>query len=130
MKLRILLPSQVHLEETPVSSIVAQTPEGSFGILPQRLDCVAALSAGILSYATSAGALVHVAVDAGVLVKTGDDVLVSVRQAVDGADLASLHQQVQEEIRRSDDQQLEERSASARLEGDLLRRLSELPHGR
>jgi F-type H+-transporting ATPase subunit epsilon len=62
-----------------VSRIVAETREGSFGLLPHRLDCVAALAPGILIYETEAEGEVYLAVDEGVLVKTGLDVLVSVR---------------------------------------------------
>ena len=40
---KLLLPFQVFAEKTGVSRIVAETREGSFGLLPRRLDCVAAL---------------------------------------------------------------------------------------
>ncbi len=49
MHLKVLLPFQVFAENTGVSRIVAETREGSFGLLPHRLDCVAALVPGILS---------------------------------------------------------------------------------
>ena len=81
MNLKILLPFQIFAEKTGVSRIVAETREGSFGLLPHRLDCVAALAPGILIYETEAEGEVFVAVDEGVLVKTGPDVLVSVRRA-------------------------------------------------
>ena len=71
MNLKILLPFQVFAEKTGVSRIVAETREGSFGLLPHRLDCVAALAPGILTYETDAEGEVYVAVDEGVLVKTG-----------------------------------------------------------
>ena len=48
MDLRVLLPFQVFAEKTGVSRIVAETRTGSFGLLPRRLDCVAALTPGIL----------------------------------------------------------------------------------
>src|ERR1700678_1778981 len=82
MNLKVLLPFQVFAEKTGVSRIVAETAEGSFGLLPHRLDCVAALAPGILTYQTEAEGEVFVAVDEGVLVKTGPDVLVSVRRAL------------------------------------------------
>ena len=82
MNLKILLPFQVFAEKAGVSRIVAETREGSFGLLPHRLDCVAALAPGILIYETEAEGEVYVAVDEGVLVKTGADVLVSVRRAI------------------------------------------------
>jgi alternate F1F0 ATPase F1 subunit epsilon/predicted F0F1-ATPase subunit len=78
-----------------VSRIVAETREGSFGLLPHRLDCVAALVPGILNYETEADGEVFVAVDEGVLVKTGADVLVSVRRAMGGTDLGRLRDAVE-----------------------------------
>jgi len=48
MQLKVLIPSCVFLEQDHVIRIVAETPYGSFGILPHRLDCVAALVPGIL----------------------------------------------------------------------------------
>jgi len=50
MNLKVLLPFQVFAEKSDVSLIVAETSNGSFGLLPNRLDCVAALSPGILIY--------------------------------------------------------------------------------
>ena len=54
MNLKILLPFQIFAEKKGVSRIVAETREGSFGLLPHRLDCVAALEPGILIYETEA----------------------------------------------------------------------------
>ena len=48
MHLKVLLPFQIFADKTDVSRIVAETREGSFGLLPHRLDCVAALVPGIL----------------------------------------------------------------------------------
>src|ERR1700727_2024383 len=78
MQLKILLPFQVFAEKTSVSRIVAETHEGSFGILPHRLDCVAALAPGILTYSTEEGNETYVAVDEGMLAKIGSQVLISV----------------------------------------------------
>jgi F-type H+-transporting ATPase subunit epsilon len=55
MNLKVLLPFQVFAEKADVSRIVASTSAGSFGILPHRLDCVAALTPGILVYETAVG---------------------------------------------------------------------------
>ena len=82
MKLTVLLPFQIFVEEDDVARIVAETPDGSFGLLPRRLDCVAALAPGILIYQTETGGEKCLAVDEGVLIKAGQDVLVSVRNAI------------------------------------------------
>ena len=55
MQLRILLPPEVFFESDDVERIVAETSEGSFGILPHRRDCVAALVPGILNYQETNG---------------------------------------------------------------------------
>ena len=54
MNLKILLPFSIFAEKTDVSRIVAETCKGSFGLLPRRLDCVAALVPGIQIYENEA----------------------------------------------------------------------------
>ena len=107
MTLKILLPFQVFAEKAGVSRIVAETPRGSFGLLPHRLDCVAALAPGILIYETEAEGEVCVAVDEGVLVKTGPEVLVSVRRALGGTDLGRLRDSVEQEFLTLDERERE-----------------------
>jgi F-type H+-transporting ATPase subunit epsilon len=126
MNLKILLPFQVFAEKTGVSRIVAETPEGSFGLLPHRLDCVAALAPGILTYETAADGEVFVAVDEGVIVKAGPDVLVSVRRALAGADLGRLRDAVEREFLTLDELEKNVRSVVAKMEGDLIRRMATL----
>ena len=128
MHLRLLVPSRVFADLPGVSRIVAETSAGSFGLLPHRLDCVAALTPGILTYQAAGEAEVFVAVDDGVLVKTGSDVFVSVRRAVGGADLGSLRDVVQKQFVTLSDDEQGQRQAIARMETELLRRLSELHH--
>ena len=128
MQLKVLLPFQVFVEKTEVASIVAETREGSFGLLPHRLDCVAALVPGILIYQTESGGENLVAVDEWVLVKTGLKVLVSVRQAFGGTDLGQLHAVVAKEFLTLDDNEQNVRQASAKLETGFLRRLANLQH--
>ena len=125
MHLKILLPSQVFADKTGVTRIVAETHDGSFGLLPQRLDCVAALVPGILTYETEDAGEVFVAVDEGVLVKTGPDVLVSVRRAMGGPDLGQLHSLVEKEFLTLDEEEKSVRSVVAKLEAGLLVRLAD-----
>jgi F-type H+-transporting ATPase subunit epsilon len=126
MHLKILLPFQVFADKIGVSRIVADTSEGSFGLMPHRLDCVAALVPGILTYETDADGEAFVAVDQGVLVKTGADVLVSVRRAMAGADLGRLRETVEREFLTLNDQEKAVRSVVAKMEGNLIRRLARL----
>jgi F-type H+-transporting ATPase subunit epsilon len=128
MNLKVLLPFQVFAEETGVSRVVAETREGSFGLLPQRLDCVAALAPGIFIYQTAAHGEVFVAVDEGVLVKTGLDVLVSVRRALSGTDLGQLRNAVQQRFLVLNEQEKNVHAVMAKLEAGFVRRLAGLQH--
>jgi F-type H+-transporting ATPase subunit epsilon len=126
MQLKILLPYGVFASFADVTSIGVMTPAGSFGLLPHRMDCATVLSPGLLSYSTATAGEVHVAVDAGVLVKTGADVLVCVRHAIAGADLGHLRQAVEQEFLKSSEQEKSVRTTLAQLESGLIRGFVEL----
>jgi len=128
MNLEVLLPFQVFADERGVSRIVAETPDGSFGLLPHRLDCVAALTPGILLYETEAAGEVYVAIDGGVLVKAGLDVFVSTRRALRGTDLRQLRDAIEREFMTVDARERDLRSVMAKLETGFLRRFAELQH--
>lgn len=128
MNLKILLPFKVFAEKTGVLRIVAGTRGGSFGLLPHRLDCSAALAPGILVFETEAEGEVFVAVDEGVLVKIGTDVLVSVRNAIGGMDLDKLHKAVEREFLNLDEQEKGVRSVLAKLESGFIRRFVAFHH--
>jgi len=128
MNLKVLLPFQIFAEKTDVSRIVAETREGSFGLLPHRLDCVAALVPGILIYETESDGEVLVAVDEGVLVKTGLDVLVSVRRALGGTDLGQLRASVEKEFLTLDEREQSVRAVMAKMESGFLRRFASFQH--
>jgi F-type H+-transporting ATPase subunit epsilon len=130
MNLKVLLPFQVFADKANVSRIVAETRDGSFGILPHRLDCVAALAPGIFTYETTVDGTVYLAVDEGVLVKTGADVLVSVRRAIAGSDLGQLHEAVKREYLTLDEHEKDVRTAVAKMEGSFMHNLQEFNHGR
>jgi F-type H+-transporting ATPase subunit epsilon len=126
MNLKILLPFQVFADKSGVSRIVAETRSGSLGLLPHRLDCAAALAPGVLIYETPAEGEVYVAVDEGVLVKTGPDVLVSVRRALGGRDLGQLRASVEKEFLTLDERAQNLRAVMARLEAGFVRRFVSL----
>jgi len=128
MDLRVLLPFGVFAEKTGVSRIVAETREGSLGLLPQRLDCVVALVPGILIYEDEADGEVCVAVDEGVLIKAGPAVLVSVRNAIAGTDLRQLREAVEREFLNLDEREQSVRLVLAKLESGFVRRLAEVHH--
>lgn len=127
MTLEVLLPFRVFARHEAVTRVVAETPDGSFGILPRRLDCVAALTPGILTYEHK-GQEAWMAVDEGLMNKTGDTVVVSVRHAVAGEDLTDLRELVEHEYRTLDEHERQVRSVLDKLEVGLMRRLVEFRH--
>jgi F-type H+-transporting ATPase subunit epsilon len=125
MNLKILLPFQVYAEKTGIVRIVAETDEGSFGLLPNRLDCVAALIPGILIFEREGESEAYLAVDEGILIKTGKDVLVSVRNAMEGIDLDTLREAVRDEFLNLDAHEQHMRRMMAKMESGFIRRFSE-----
>jgi F-type H+-transporting ATPase subunit epsilon len=125
MNLKVLMPFRVFTEESGVLRIIAESYDGSFGLLPNRLDCVAALQPGIFMYENAAKGEVYVAIDEGVLVKTGYDVLVSVRNAIGGTDLSQLREAVEHEFLNLSEQEQSARSVMAKIEGSFIRGLTE-----
>lgn len=128
MNLKILLPFKIFAEKTSVLRIVAKTNGGSFGLLPHRLDCVASLAPGILVFESEAEGEVFMAVDEGILVKAGANVLISVRNAIEGMDLDKLRQAVEREFLNLDEQEKNVRSVLAKLESGFIRRFAAFHH--
>jgi F-type H+-transporting ATPase subunit epsilon len=125
MRLRILLPSMV-LADTPARKVTANGLHGSFTLLPRHVDFLAALAPGLLAYEPADGGEAFAAVDGGLLVKYGADVLVSTARAVVGDDLATLRQTFDCEFLAVDDRERATRGVMARLEADFIRRFLEL----
>ncbi len=128
MHLKILLPFQVFANKKSVKRIVVDTRDGSIGLWPHRLDCVVPLAPGILIYEIENEGEIVAAIDEGVLVKTGLDVLVSVRNAIAGTDLGHLQAAVKKEFLTLDEQRQNVRSTMAKMETNIVRQLVELHH--
>jgi len=125
MKLKILLPFQVFAQIDDVLRIVVETKEGSYGLLPHRLDCIAALSAGILTYESALQGVVYLAVDEGIMVKTGNEVRVSVRNAIGGMSLGQLRAAVAQQFVNLDEGEKQVRAVLTKLESGFVRRFAE-----
>ncbi|MDB5337258.1 MAG: alternate ATPase, subunit epsilon [Planctomycetaceae bacterium] len=126
MHLKVLLPFQVFDDRSDIKRIVVETQEGSYGLLPQRLDCVAPLVPGILMFEPASGEEIYIAVDEGVLVKAGKNVLISVRNAIGGTDLGKLREAVEREFVNLDERERNVRSVLAKLESSFIRRFVEI----
>jgi len=129
MKLKVLLPAEVLIEED-VTKVIAEAHNGFFCLLPRHVDFVAALVPGILSYETGSGHEVFLAVDEGILIKCGQEVLVSTRNAVRGPDLGQLKHTVVEKFEALDQREKTARSAMTKIEAGFVRRFLEIQgHG-
>lgn len=128
MRLKILLPYKVFAVKERVLNIVAEMEKGSYGFLPNRLDCIAPLVSGILMYKTAEEGETFVAVDQGILVKTGPEVVVSVRHAIGGVDLGQLESAVKQQFLDLDERERSVRGTMAKLESSFIRRYMELKH--
>jgi F-type H+-transporting ATPase subunit epsilon len=128
MNLRVLLPFAVALESVDVRRIVVETVDGSVGLWPRRLDCAAVLVPGILTYETGSGGEKFAAIDRGVLVKTGAEVVVSVRNAVTGGDLGELRDLIDEQFVQMDESERQSRSLLAKMESEIIRETTRFPH--
>jgi F-type H+-transporting ATPase subunit epsilon len=125
MKLKVLLPFRIFLEKENVQRLVAETSQGAVGIWPNRLDFAAELVPGLMSFETDTKQEVWLAVDEGIMVKAGEEVLVSVRNAAGGTDLGNLKETIRRDFLRVDEQEVDTRAALAKLESGFVRRFAE-----
>lgn len=128
MQLKVFMPFAAFADIPSVLSIVAETTQGTLGILPNRLDCIAILDPGILSYSSTREGEQFIALDEGVLVKTGNTVLVSTRRAVGGKNLETLYKLVVEEFLLQDEQEINRQTTMLKLETGFLRRFAAFQH--
>ncbi len=129
MQVKIILPHQIFWQQDEILRLVVETSNGSFGILPRRLDCILTLRPGLLVYETTSGEGC-MALDSGFLLKRGAQVSIVVRRAVKDAAISDLHQAVSAEFLRISEHEGQVRSALERLESGFVRRLMELKkHG-
>lgn len=125
MNLKVMQPTDMVIDQR-VTQVTAEGEGGSFCLLPQHVDWIAALVPGILVFESEAGEEIFVAIDEGILVKQGEMVWISVRNAVPGVDLETLQQTVQQQFRQLDEQEQRARSTLARLETSFVREFIEL----
>jgi len=125
VKLRVLLPERVAVDRQ-VAKVTAEAENGAFCLLPRHVDFVAALAPGLLGFEDEEGEETLLAVDRGLLVKCGDEVLVSTPRVIGGRPLGELQRAVREELETLDERQRRARSAVAKIEADFVRRMVEL----
>lgn len=125
MTLKVLMPTTVLVEET-ANKIIAEAVNGYFCLRPRHIDFVAALVPGILTFYTPDEVEQFVAIDNGILVKCGQEVMISTLIGVRGTALEQLRDTVAERFLELDEHERMARTALARLEAGTIRRFIEL----
>lgn len=121
MKLKVLLPTEIFIDQE-ISKVTAEAENGYFCLLPRHADFVTALVPSLLSFVSKTGKEEFIAVDEGILIKVGSEVLISTRNAMRGPDLGTLRQIIEEQFETINDQEKKARSILASIEASFVRR--------
>jgi F-type H+-transporting ATPase subunit epsilon len=118
--LKILLPGKTFLKRE-VKKITAEAENGWFCLLPKHVDFTTSLTPGILLLTTPEEKDVFLAIDEGILVKYGKEVVISTRNAIEGEDLGELKNRVEEIFIKTDEKEKDAQTALSKLEADFVR---------
>jgi len=118
--LTILLPEKTFLKKE-VKKITAEAENGWFCLKPKHVDFTTSLIAGILIITTAGGRDDYLAVDEGILVKHGKEVVISTRNTIEGNNLGELKVRVEEMFVRTSEKEKDAMVALSKLEADFVR---------
>ena len=123
MQLKVMEPEQMILD-VQTKKIIAEGHDGSFCLEPKHIDFLSALRPGILLY-TEGEEEHYIAIDEGILVKYGQQVLVSVLNAIQGEKLEELEFRIRKEFEKTEAMNQASKIAIKSIEADLLLRFLE-----
>jgi F-type H+-transporting ATPase subunit epsilon len=124
MRLRIVTPLEIVVDEDSVSAVRAEDASGCFGVLPGHADFLTSLAISVVSWTVAGGAARHCAVRRGVLsVAGGREVAIATREAIPGDDIATLDQNVLERFRADSEVERREHVESTRLQLAAIRQI-------
>ena len=124
MKLVITTPTEVAVDDEPVSYVRAEDSSGAFGIEPRHADLLTTLAICVVRWRDSRKAERYVAVRGGVLrVRNGQVVEIATREAVVSDDLRHLRSQVLAGMLKNVEAEQSARSGALRLEHAAIRQI-------
>jgi F-type H+-transporting ATPase subunit epsilon len=124
MRLRIVTPLSVVIDEDGVLALRAEDATGSFGILPRHVDFLTSLAISVVSWESGNGIRHYCAVRRGVLsVGGGHDIAVATREAVPGDNLVTLDKTVLARFRADIETERAEYVESTRLHLNAIRQI-------
>ncbi|WP_100640822.1 ATPase [Marinobacter salexigens] len=125
MQVTLRLPTQT-LFKGQARQLFATAQNGAFGMLPNHTDFVTALVPSVLILTAEDGSERFFGIDEGVLMKKGHQVDIAIRRGVQGTDLDTLNETIQEAFVEVDEEERVARSALSRLEAGIVRRFGDL----
>lgn len=128
MKLTVFTPLGTVLK-TKIRKVTVETLGGYYTLLPKHVDIAAAMRASIVAYTTDDNVDKYVACHRGIVVKKGENVTLTVQNAVVGDTLDELSDVINREFKKDDENRKELNSAMARLELGIIRGFGQLSKG-
>jgi F-type H+-transporting ATPase subunit epsilon len=124
MRLRIVTPLAVVIDEDAVVSVRAEDATGGFGILSGHADFLTSLAISVVTWESANGIRQFCAVRRGVLtVAGGHDIAIATREAVPGEDLATLDKIILARFRAEIESERTEHVESTRLHLSAIRQI-------
>jgi F-type H+-transporting ATPase subunit epsilon len=124
MRLRIITPLRIVVDEPDVIAVRAEDGSGSFGILPGHADFLTSLAISAVRWKARDGAVHFCAVRRGVMTVTGgQDIAIVTREAIPGEDLATLDAAVLARFHADHDAERSARVGSTRLQLAAIRHM-------
>jgi len=124
VKLRIVTPLSIEVDEDGLQSLRAEDASGSFGILPRHADFLTSLTISVVSWTRADGSQRHCAVRRGVLTMFGGrEVHIATREAVVGDDLMQLDTDVLARMRSDLDLERTQRVENTRMQLGAIRQI-------
>jgi F-type H+-transporting ATPase subunit epsilon len=124
MRLRIVTPLAVVVDDEEVAAIRGEDASGSFGVLPGHADFLTTLAISVVGWRSNSGVQRYCAVRRGVLsVTAGRTVVIATREAVVGDDLATLDRDVLARFREDREAERSERVGSTGLQLRAIRQI-------
>lgn len=124
MRLRIITPLSMVVDEDAVLALRAEDASGGFGILPRHADFLTSLTISVVGWKSADATRHFCAVRRGVLsVTEGRTISIATREAIRGDDLATLDQTVLARFRRDIETERTEHVESTRLQLNAIRQI-------
>jgi F-type H+-transporting ATPase subunit epsilon len=124
MRLRIVTPLEVVVDEDGVLAVRAEDSSGGFGVLPGHADFLTSLTPSVVSWKRADASRRYCAVRRGVFsVSGGREVAIATREAVVGDDLATLDRTVLARFQADLDVERSEHVDTARLQLSAIRQI-------